>query len=146
VAETDRDGLNACARPNANPEFLELPMTRLSPLVNTLILSAGLAMVTANATAQMQMQEHGQHGAMQAASQDDPAALSQGEVKKVDKDTGKLTVKHGPLNNLNMPGMTMTFKVQDPAMLDQLKVGDQIRFRVESLNGTYTVTKLEMAK
>jgi Cu/Ag efflux protein CusF len=121
-------------------------MTRLSSLVNTLIVSAGLTFVAANASAQMQMHEHGQHDATLAATQDDPAALSQGEVKKVDKDTGKLTIKHGPLNNLNMPAMTMAFKVQEMAMLDQVKAGDQIRFRVESLNGTYTVTKLESAK
>jgi Cu(I)/Ag(I) efflux system protein CusF len=128
--------------------FLELHMTRLFSLVNTFILSAGLALTIANASAQMQMpmHEHGQHGAMPATTTDDPAALSHGEVKKVDKDTGKLTIKHGPLNNLNMPGMTMAFKVQDPTMLDQVKVGDQIQFRVESLNGTYTVTKLEAAK
>ncbi|WP_449405714.1 copper-binding protein [Massilia phosphatilytica] len=87
----------------------------------------------------------GQHHAAPAASQDDANALTDGEVKKVDKDTGKLTVQHGPLTNLNMPGMTMSFKVQDPAMLDQVKTGDKIRLRVERINGTFTVTKLEAA-
>jgi Cu/Ag efflux protein CusF len=115
----------------------------MSSMVNSLILSAGLALAATNASAQMQMHEHGGQETMPAATQADAAALSQGEVKKVDKDTGKLTIKHGPLNNLNMPGMTMAFKVQQAAMLDQVKTGDQIRFRVESLNGTYTVTKLE---
>ena len=90
--------------------------------------------------------DHSEHTAMAAASQEDPNALSEGEIKKIDKDSGKLTIKHGPLNNLNMPGMTMAFKVQETAMLDQVKAGDRIRFRVESLNGTYTVTKLESAK
>jgi len=121
-------------------------MTRLSFLVNTLVMSAGLTLAAANASAQMQMHEHGQHDAAAAATQDDAAALSEGEIKKVDKDTGKLTIKHGPLNNLNMPGMTMAFKVQEPAMLEQVKAGDQVRFRVERLSGTYTVTKLEAAK
>ena len=121
-------------------------MTRFSSLVNTLVMSAGLVLAAGNASAQMEMHDHSQHGAIPAASPTDTAALSEGEIKKVDKDTGKLTIKHGPLNNLNMPGMTMAFKVQEPGMLDQVKAGDQVRFRVERLNGTYTVTKLEMAK
>ena len=121
-------------------------MNRFSLLVNTLVMSAGLVLAAGNATGQMEMHDHSQHAAMAATSQADAAALSEGEIKKVDKDTGKLTIKHGPLNNLNMPGMTMAFKVQEPGVLDQVKVGDQVRFRVERLNGTYTVTKLEMAK
>jgi Cu/Ag efflux protein CusF len=83
---------------------------------------------------------------MPAAVQDDPAALSEGEVKKVDKDTGKLTMKHGPLNNLDMPPMTMAFKVREPAMLDRVKAGDQVRFRVERLNGGLIVTRLELRR
>lgn len=118
-------------------------MTRSSSLFNPLIVCAGLALAAANASAQMH--DHAQHNASPAASQDDPNALADGEVKKVDKDTGKLTVQHGPLTNLNMAGMTMAFKVQDPAMLDQVKAGDKIRLRVERVNGSYTVTKLEMA-
>lgn len=120
-------------------------MTRMSSLISTLIVSAGLALATANASAQMQMNDHEHHDGMPAATQNDPAALSVGEVKKVDKDTGKLTIKHGPLNNLGMPGMTMMFKVQDPAMLDKVKTGDQIRFRAERVNDTIMVTKLESA-
>src|SRR5450631_202775 len=56
------------------------------------------------------------------------SAMADGEVKKVDKDAGKLTIKHGPLTNLDMPGMTMVFRVKDPSMLDQVKEGDKIRF------------------
>jgi len=135
---------SACARPQPS-YFLELQMTRFSSLFSTLLVSAGLALATANTSAQMQMQDHSQHHAAPAASQDDANALTDGEVKKVDKDTGKLTVQHGPLTNLNMPGMTMSFKVQDPAMLDQVKAGDKIRLRVERINGAFTVTKLETA-
>lgn len=120
-------------------------MTRMSYVFNTLVMSAGLVLAAANASAQMQMHDHAQHNAAPVASQDDANALADGEVKKVDKDTGKLTVQHGPLTNLGMPGMTMAFKVQDPAMLDQVKAGDKIRLRVERINGTFTVTKLEAA-
>ncbi|MFZ5511043.1 MAG: copper-binding protein [Pseudomonadota bacterium] len=74
------------------------------------------------------------------------SALSDGEVKKVDKEAGKLTIKHGPLANLDMPPMTMVFRVKEPAMLDQLKEGDKIKFTAEKVSGLYTVTRLEKAK
>lgn len=74
------------------------------------------------------------------------AAMSDGEVKKVDKGAGKVTIKHGPLPNLEMPPMTMVFRVKDPAMLDQLKAGDTIRFKAEKVGGNYTVTELEARK
>lgn len=120
-------------------------MPRMTSLFDTLVASAALVLASASASAQMQMPMHDHHDAMPAAMQDDPAALSVGEVRKVDKDTGKLTIKHGPLDNLGMPGMTMVFKAQDPAMLDQVKAGDHVRFRAERVNGALTVTRLELA-
>lgn len=63
--------------------------------------------------------------------------------KKVDKSAGKLTIKHGQLKNLGMDAMTMVFKVKDPAMLDDIKVGDKINFVAEQPNGQLTVTTLE---
>lgn len=74
------------------------------------------------------------------------AQFADGEVRKVDKETGKVTIKHGPIPNLDMPGMTMVFRVSDPAMLDQLKAGEKIRFTAEKAGGAYTVTKVESAK
>ncbi|WP_244808401.1 MULTISPECIES: copper-binding protein [Caballeronia] len=70
-------------------------------------------------------------------------SMSHGEVKKVDTAAGKLTIKHGPLENLDMEAMTMVFKVSDPAMLSQVKVGDKIDFVAEEVNGALTVTKLQ---
>jgi Cu/Ag efflux protein CusF len=72
--------------------------------------------------------------------------MTDGEVKKVDKDAGKLTIKHGPLTNLDMPGMTMVFRVKDPAMLDQVKEGDKIRFVADRVNGAITVVELKAVK
>jgi Cu/Ag efflux protein CusF len=69
--------------------------------------------------------------------------MSHGEVKKVDTAAGKLTIKHGPLENLDMEAMTMVFKVRDPAMLSQVKAGDKIDFVAEEVNGALTVTKLQ---
>lgn len=71
------------------------------------------------------------------------AAMTDGEVKKVDKDAGKVTIKHGPIVNLDMPNMTMVFRVKDPAMLAQVKEGDKIKFAADKLNGAFTVVKLE---
>src|SRR5688572_9625418 len=72
-------------------------------------------------------------GAGQSAS-----AMAEGEVRKVDKDAKKITIKHGPLQRLEMPAMTMVFQVKDPAMLDQVKAGDKIRFDAEKVGGAFT--------
>ena len=74
------------------------------------------------------------------------AALSEGVVRKVDASAGKVTIKHGPLENLDMPGMTMVFRVKDPAWLSKMKPGDQIRFRAERVNGMLTVVQYEAAQ
>lgn len=86
--------------------------------------------------------DHASHEASQTVAQ--AAALSDGEVKKVDKALGKLTIKHGPLENLGMPAMTMVFRVKDAAMLDQVKAGDRIRFLAEKAGSALTVTQLEV--
>jgi Cu(I)/Ag(I) efflux system periplasmic protein CusF len=70
-------------------------------------------------------------------------ALTDGEVRKVDKDSKKITIRHGPIKNLEMPPMTMVFQVTDPAMLEQVKAGDKIRFSAEKPGGTYTVTQIQ---
>lgn len=69
--------------------------------------------------------------------------MSHGEVKKVDTAAGKLTIKHGPLENLGMGAMTMVFKVKDPAMLSQVKAGDTIDFVADEVDGALTVVKLQ---
>ena len=71
--------------------------------------------------------------------------MSQGEIRKVDKSGKRLTIKHGPLVNLDMPAMTMVFKVKDPAMLDQVQKGDKVNFVADQINGVLTVTKIEKA-
>ena len=86
------------------------------------------------------------HHPSHAGSADHAAMLSEGVVKKVDKTQGKLTLKHGPLENLDMPGMTMVFRVQDADWLDQVKPGDTIRFRADRVNGAFTVTALEVVR
>lgn len=72
--------------------------------------------------------------------------LTEGEVRKVDKNAKKLTIRHGPITNLDMPAMTMVFQVQDAAILDSVKAGDKIRFNAEKAGGAFTVTRVESAK
>lgn|SRR5512134_2388764 len=72
--------------------------------------------------------------------------LAEGEVRRVDKEARKITLRHGPIPSLDMPAMSMVFQVKDPAMLDQVKAGDRIRFEAEKIGGQYTLTHIEPAK
>ena len=68
----------------------------------------------------------------------------QGEVRKIDETAGKITLKHGPIKNLGMDqGMTMAFRVKNPAMLKEVKVGDKVEFEAEQGASGYTVTKMQ---
>ena len=75
------------------------------------------------------------------------APMVNGQVTKIDEAAGKITLKHGPIKKLEMnEGMTMVFRVQAPAILKQVKVGDKVRFDADRVNGQITVTKIEKAK
>ncbi|WP_458761197.1 copper-binding protein [Afipia sp. TerB] len=75
------------------------------------------------------------------------ADMVKGEVKKIDESAGKITLKHGPIKSLGMDeGMTMVFRVQDPTMLKQVKVGDKVEFQAERETAGITVTKIEKQK
>ena len=100
------------------------------------IVVAALAMASGIAVGQDGHAGH--HG---AAATD--AASSEGEVRKVDRDAGKVTLRHGPIRNLDMPPMTMVFQVKDRALLDKVKTGDKVRFVAEEIAGAYVVTSLE---
>lgn len=68
------------------------------------------------------------------AQASDPSLVS-GEIRKIDKDAKKLTIKHGDIKNLDMPGMTMVFQAGDKVDLDKLKAGDKVQFKAERGNG-----------
>jgi Cu/Ag efflux protein CusF len=105
-------------------------------------LALALAMSIAASIASAQDHAHGSHGAQPAAA----AELVDAEVKKIDKEAGKITLRHGELKNLNMPGMTMVFRVKEASMLEQVQAGDQVRFSADRVNGAVTVVQLEAAK
>ncbi len=71
--------------------------------------------------------------------------MTQGEVRRVDAGQGKITIRHGEIKNLQMPPMTMVFKVRDPAMVDAVKKGDRILFRAVQENGDLVITEIRPA-
>lgn len=109
---------------------------RLSILGLGLALAAGAAGLGAQTAPAADHAAH--HGAPAAAGAD----MAVGEVRRIDKAAGKITLRHGEIKSLNMPPMTMVFVVADPAMLDRVKVGDSIRFSAEQSGGAYRVTAI----
>jgi Cu(I)/Ag(I) efflux system periplasmic protein CusF len=99
----------------------------MTPSLNRLLASAALALFAASTLAQ-------------------DADMSDGEVRKIDKAQSKLTLKHGEIKNLDMPGMTMVFIVKDKAMLDKLAPGDKVKFKAVNEAGKITVTELQVVR
>ncbi len=92
-----------------------------------------------------------QHGAapmkdMPMQAQPGMASMVEGEVRKIDKAAGKITIRHGEIRHLGMPPMTMVFRVRDPALLDRVQVGDRVDFEVERIGGAMTITRMEPAR
>lgn len=73
------------------------------------------------------------------------SAKAEGEVRRIDKDAGKITIRHGPVKEFDMQAMTMVFRTADPALLDRLKSGDKIHFTFEKIGGQFTLTSAETA-
>lgn len=103
------------------------------------LIAIGLPTIISPAYAQM--------GQMNQMSQAGQSGTAQGEVRKVDKDTGKVTLRHGPVKGMDMMGMTMAFPVKDKAMLDQVKVGDKVDFTLtKEASGDMVVTRMQPTK
>ncbi len=111
-----------------------------------LVLSAAIASQAWAASHQGGHGSHGDHGkpATTASTQATAGEMTDGEVRKVDKEAGKLTLKHADIKSLDMPPMTMVFHVRDKAMLEKLQVGSRIQFQVVSEAGKYVVTELKV--
>jgi Cu/Ag efflux protein CusF len=102
------------------------------------------ALLATPALAQQPADAHAGHHPTGATAS--AAEKADGEVRRIDKAGGRLTLRHGEIKSLDMPPMTMVFRVRDPALLDGLKVGDKIRFTAESAGGNNTVTSIEAAR
>lgn len=115
--------------------------------LKTLISTAGLALATSVPLAALaQNAPQPAHGADIVVAQANTMDLTEGVIRKVDKDTKKLTIKHGDIKNLDMPGMTMVFKVTDPTLLDKVQVGNKVRFVAAKADGALVVTAIEAVK
>lgn len=111
--------------------------------------TAGLALVISAAAAMpaWASKDHGSHGAHgSATAQAATGDMTDGEVRKVDMEGSKITLKHADIKNLDMPGMTMVFVVKDKAMLDKLKAGDKVKFKAINDAGKFTVTEMQMVQ
>ena len=121
--------------------MLDMAMVSACLGVPLLALAEGGNMVGAERGVSMMGEERGKWSMPGPRAMAD---MSEGEVRRVDGAVGKLTLRHGPLANLDMPAMTMVFRVKDPAWLAQLKVGDKVRFVAERVDGNLTVTALTL--
>lgn len=101
----------------------------------------------AGAFAQAAGQDHDSHHPSAAATSPEPAAsLVNGVVRKVDRDAQKVTLRHGSIPNLEMPEMTMVFRVADPKMLENLKPTESVLFKAERVDGQLTLTYIEPSR
>lgn len=108
-----------------------------------LVLSTTALAFTAFAINPVFAQMNMDHGKMGMAAM---PGMTEGEVRKIDKDAGKITIKHGEIKHMEMPGMTMVFVAKDKALLDKTSVGAKIQFMVTNENGQMTVTDIQPAK
>ncbi len=69
-----------------------------------------------------------------------------GEIRKIERDTKKITIKHAEIKSLDMPAMTMVFQLNDPALMDKVQVGDNVKFKVEKIGRAYVVTDVVTQK
>ena len=110
---------------------------------------AAVALILATATAAArtaQPDDHASHHPEASTAASANMAKAEGEVKKVDKDARKLTLRHGPIPNLEMPEMTMVFRVADAKMLDGLEAEQKVRFTADRIEGQLTVTSIEVVQ
>ena len=88
-----------------------------------------------------------QQGVAQPAGPAAPAGqadFAEGEVRRLEKDAARVTLRHGEIRSIDMPPMTMTFGVRDRSLLNTVKVGDKVRFKAVNEAGKYLVTELEV--
>jgi Cu/Ag efflux protein CusF len=96
--------------------------------------------------AQQKADEHAGHHAASSPTAAAADEMTDAEVRKVDIDAAKITLKHGDIKSLEMPAMTMVFNVRDKAMLGQVKAGDKVKFKAVNEAGKFTVTDLKVVR
>lgn len=102
-----------------------------------------VVLVQTDGTSRVYQNYEGNTGFKRTATTAEALPMAEGEVRRVDAATGKISLKHGEIKNLDMPPMTMVFQVSNPALLGKVKAGDKVRFTATQVNGAYTVTSIE---
>ena len=113
--------------------------------MNPIYKFAVAALVIASPLAYAQDAHHGAHAAHGAPAAAQADRQVDGEIKKVDKEAGRITIRHGALKNLGMAPMTMVFRASDAALVDKVKAGDKVKFTAERVDGALTVTEIDPA-
>jgi len=117
--------------------------------MTTALIAAALALafslVLGVAAPALAQHDHSSHGTPAATKTADDV-VNTGEIKRVNKDTKKITIAHGPLKAFDMPAMTMAFPVKDAAMLTKVKQGDKVAFVLEKAGEDMVITRIEPAK
>jgi Cu/Ag efflux protein CusF len=103
------------------------------------------SVASSGVVAQMNM-DGGKMGEMKMEQSAAAVEMTEGVVRKVDKNAKKITIKHGAIKNLDMPPMTMVFQTTDPAMLEKVQKGDKVKFKAAMDGSAMVVTEIEMAK
>jgi Cu(I)/Ag(I) efflux system periplasmic protein CusF len=114
---------------NTKSLFINLAILTIAAFLNTTTLSYAAS-----------------HAATASGTTASALPLVSAEVRKVDIENKKISLKHGEIKNLDMPGMSMVFQVKDAAMLANIKAGDKVMFTADKLDGAYTVMSIEKAK
>ena len=105
--------------------------------LTSILAVASLSLAALTQPAMAQTMDHGKMG----MTQDLP--MVDAEVRRVDKENGKVTLKHGTIKNLDMPPMTMVFRARDKAMLEGIAVGDKVQFTLHPAGMASTVTSIK---
>lgn len=119
----------------------------MKPLLTTCFFALALGSTATQPVFAAEKDGHDHHSMEGHGNMDSMSMIwTDGEVRKIEKDAGKLTLRHGEVKNLKMAAMTMGWKVKDLAMLDGLNVGDKLRFTAEKIDGQLTITAIEKAR
>ena len=113
----------------------------LIPMTVFALISAASSGVVAQAN-----MAGGKMGEMKMQQPAEAVEMSDGVVRKVDKNAKKITIKHGPIKNLDMPPMTMVFQAKDPAMLEKVQKGDKVKFKAAMDGSAMVVTEIQVTK
>lgn len=116
----------------------------MKTILSAIALSAALAAITAPAFAQ-DHSSHAGHGTAPAASAASADVMTAGEITRIDARTGKLTIRHEEIKNLDMPPMTMVFGLKNSSQAARFKPGDKVLFHAEDDSGSLTITRIQPA-